>query len=394
MKVVQINTTCGVGSTGKICVGISQAMTEQGIENYILYSSKTDGYSLGIGCTDDRYLKVQALKSRVFGNYGFNSRKATKKMIAHLDKIKPDIVHLHNLHGHDCHLGLLLSYLKKNKIKTYWTFHDCWTMTAYCPHFAMAGCKKWKTNCEKCPLYKEHSWFLDKSKSVFTRKRKAFQGLDLTVVTPSKWLASVVKQSFLKDVPVKTVYSGVDLSVFQPTPSDFRKKYRLDNKKIVLGVAFDWSVKKGLDVMERLANTLSEDYAVVMVGANDQIAAKLPKNVITIARTQNQQELAEIYTAADVFVNPTREEVLGLTNIEANACGTPVITFNAGGSPECISSASGCSVEIDDFEGFKKAVVGVCEEHPFSPSDCRKRAEYFDRNERYREYVALYQVEE
>jgi glycosyltransferase involved in cell wall biosynthesis len=131
-----------------------------------------------------------------------------------------------------------------------------------------------------------------------------------------------------------------------------------------------------------------------MVGANDQIAAKLPKNVITIARTQNQQELAELYTAADVFVNPTREEVLGLTNIEANACGTPVITFNAGGSPECISSASGCSVEIDDFEGFKKAVVGVCEEHPFSPSDCRKRAEYFDRNERYREYVALYQVEE
>jgi glycosyltransferase involved in cell wall biosynthesis len=258
----------------------------------------------------------------------------------------------------------------------------------------MAGCEKWKTNCGKCPLYKEHSWFLDKSKSVFTRKRKAFQGLDLTVVTPSKWLASVVKQSFLKDVPVKTVYSGVDLSVFQPTPSDFRKKYRLDNKKIVLGVAFDWSVKKGLDVMERLANTLSEDYAVVMVGANDQIATKLPKNVITIARTQNQQELAEIYTAADVFVNPTREEVLGLTNIEANACGTPVITFNAGGSPECISSASGCSVEIDDFEGFKKAVVGVCEEHPFSPSDCRKRAEYFDRNERYREYVALYQVEE
>ena len=119
MKVAQINTTCGIGSTGKICVGISEILTEKNIENYILYSSKSNGYPLGIQCSDDKYIKSQALKSRFSGNYGFNSKKATKKMIAELERIKPNIVHLHNLHGHDCELDRLFTYFKEKRIKNW-----------------------------------------------------------------------------------------------------------------------------------------------------------------------------------------------------------------------------------------------------------------------------------
>ena len=171
MKIVQINATCGVGSTGKICVGISQLLSEKQVENYVLYSSKSNGYELGIQCSNDKYIQIQALKSRILGNYGFNSKKATRKMIEELERIKPDIVHLHNLHGHDCDLERLFAYLKARNIKVYWTFHDCWAFTAYCPHFTFVKCDKWKTNCAHCPQYKKFSWFWDRSSFCITRKK-------------------------------------------------------------------------------------------------------------------------------------------------------------------------------------------------------------------------------
>ena len=240
MNVVQINTTCGRGSTGKIAVAVSQLLLNDNIENYILYSAQSTTYSLGRKYTKRYELKWQALRSRVFGEYGFNSRKITKRLIAELDKIQPDIVHLHNLHGHNCHLGKLFSYLKEKKIKIYWTFHDCWAFTAYCPHFDMVGCSKWKKGCEKCPQYREYSWFFDKSKKLYARKKELFSGLDLTIITPSEWLAGLVKESFLKDYPVKVIHNGIDLSIFKPTESNFRAKYNCENKFILLGVAFGW----------------------------------------------------------------------------------------------------------------------------------------------------------
>ena len=391
MKVVQINTSCGVGSTGKICVGISKQLTQRGYENTILYSSRTDGNPVGVPCATDGYIKMQALKSRLLGNYGFNSKQATRRMFKKLKELNPDLVHLHNIHGHDCHLGMLLSYLREQKIKVVWTFHDCWTLTAYCPHFSMAGCNKWQTACQTCPQYKQYSWFFDKSRQLFQQKVSAFQGLDLHIVTPSNWLAQTVGQSFLKTVPVTTIHNGIDLDVFSPTNGDFREKYHLENKKIVLGVTFGWSDRKGLDVFVKLAQTLPDDYQVVLVGTDEKVQAQLPKNILAIPKTQNQRELAEIYTAADVFANPTREEVLGLTNIEANACGTPVLTFDAGGSPECVSPLSGSVVAIDDFDGFYNEVIRICETAPYTAQDCRARATLFDANARYSDYVDLYE---
>lgn len=390
MKVVQINTTCGIGSTGKICVGISQLMTAQNTENHILCST-TDGYPLGIPCSDGRYRKLQALQSRLLGNYGFNSKAAARRMIAELERIRPDIVHLHNIHGHDCDLELLFSWFRRRKTKLVWTFHDCWAFTAYCPHFTMMKCDQWKTQCTQCVQRRSYSWFFDKSRALYEKKKALFTGLDLTIVTPSQWLADLVKQSFLKDCPVQVIPNGIDLKVFRPVQSDFRGKYGLDNQKIVLGVSFGWDARKGLDVFTALSKRLPEDYRVVLVGADDDVDKRLPENILSIHRTRNQQELAEIYSAADVFVNPTREENYPTVNMEALACGTPVLTFRTGGSPEMLDETCGSVVSCDDVDALTGEIIRICGSRPYSQGACLKKACEFDQNERFKEYLKLYE---
>lgn len=392
MKIVQINTSCGVGSTGKICVGISQVLTNNNIENYILYSSKSNGYDLGIKCSNDMYIKCQAIKSRLFGNYGFNSKKSTRKIIEKLDEIKPDIVHIHNIHGHDCNLEMLFMYLKNNPIKVIWTFHDCWAFTGYCTYFDMVKCNKWKNYCERCSQRKKYSWIYDNSKKIFEKKRQMFNGIDLTIVTPSKWLADLVKQSFLKYCQVRVINNGIDLNVFKPYNSDFREKYELFGKKIILGIAFGWDKRKGLDVFIKLAQRLQEGYVIVLVGTDYTIDKQLPSNIISVHRTQNQLELAKIYSSADVFVNPTREENYPTVNIEALACGTPVITFDTGGSPEIIDNTCGSVVKCDNIEELEKEIIRLCSNINYSVEACLNRAKEFDKNERFKEYLELYKT--
>lgn len=388
MKLVQINATCGAGSTGKICVAVSQLLNIENIENYIFYSSGKSEYENGIKFTHSKYIKLQALKSRILGNYGFNSCYATRKMIKYLKKIKPDIIHIHNIHAHNCNLDMLFSFIKQNHIKTFWTFHDCWAFTGYCPYFDMVGCNKWQTECDNCVQAKEYSWFFDRSKYLFNKKSELFSGLDLTIITPSQWLADLVKQSFLKDYPVKVIHNGIDLSVFKPTDSNFRKKYNCENKYILLGVAFDWGKRKGLDVFIELSKRLDEKYQIVLVGTNDNIDKQLPNNIISIHRTQNQTELAEIYTAADLFLNPTREENYPTVNMEAIACGTPVLTFNTGGSPEIITENTGSVVECDNIDEFEAEIERMCV-LDFRQS-CLNRREDFDKQKRFDEYRRLY----
>lgn len=390
MKVVQINATCGLGSTGKICESVSDLLNKSEIANWIIYSTGNSVCSKGIKVDSDVYIKLQALYSRILGNYGFTSYWATKKIVRILDQLKPEIVHLHNLHSHNCNIGQLLDYLRKKRIKVFWTFHDCWTFTAYCPHFTMVECDKWKKECHNCPQLKKYSWFFDRSKYLFNEKKKAFQGLDLTIITPSQWLADLVKQSFLKDYPVKVINNGIDISIFKPTESDFRERYGLIDKKVVLGVAFGWGISKGLDVFIELARRLPENYRIVLVGTDDNVDKQLPANVISIHRTQNQKELAEIYTTVDVFVNPTREEVLGMVNIESLACGTPVVTFKTGGSPECIDESCGSVVPYGDVDAMEAEIRRVCEENLYQKNACVNRAKKFDLNDRFKEYVNLY----
>lgn len=390
MKVVQINATCGIGSTGKICVDISKLMTLQNIENYILYNNVTNGYEFGKRYGGSLYVKFQAFKSRIFGNYGFNSFRSTQKIINHLEHIQPDIVHLHNIHGHDCDLSKLFTYFKEKKTKLIWTFHDCWAFTGYCTHFDMIGCDKWKRECSGCPQKKGYSWFFDRSNELFLEKKKLFEGLDLTVVTPSRWLADMVKLSFLGDYPVEVINNGIDLDVFKTCESNFRQNYGIGDKRIILGVSFGWSRNKGIDVFTDLANRLPDNYKIVLVGTDENIDKSLPGNILSIHRTKDQRELAEIYSAADLFVNATREDTYPTVNMEALACGTPVLTFNTGGSGEMIDNRCGVVVERDDTESLEREIYRICENKPFERDYCIKKSKGFDRNEKFGEYLELY----
>lgn len=394
MKIVQINATCGAGSTGKICSAVAALLDQHNVENYIFYSSGNTSDPHGKKYLSKWNVKLQALCSRVFGNYGFNTFFATKRLLKELEKISPDIVHLHNLHGHNVNLTLLFRYFKKHpEIKIFWTFHDCWSFTGYCTHFTVDKCDKWITGCHNCPQRSKYSWFFDCSYTLYNRKKDLFTGLDMTVITPSEWLAELVKQSFLKESSVKVINNGIDLSVFQPSKSDFREKYHISLEKyIILGVAFDWGIRKGLDVFIELASKLPEDYQIVMVGTNKDIDRQLPNNIVSIHRTKNQAELAQIYSAADLFVNPTREENYPTVNMESIACGTPVLTFRTGGSPEIVDENCGCVVDCDDKEALIKSIIEIRNSNRFQRQACLEMAKTFDANDRFAEYIKLYNI--
>lgn len=391
MKIAQINTVCSEGSTGKIAVAVSKLLNENNLENYILYSSGINDYKLGIKYTSDKYIKLQTLYSRIFGNYGFEAKLAAKKLINELERINPDVIHIHNIHSHNCNLEILFKYIKEKNIKTYWTFHDCWAFTGYCTHFDMMGCEKWKTECNNCVQYRYFSWFFDRSKYLFNKKKQLLLGMNLTIITPSEWMAGLVKQSFLKDYPIKVINNGIDLNIFKPTKSNFRKKYNLKDKYIILGVAFGWGKRKGLDVFIELSKRLDDNFQIVLVGTNDNIDKQLTEKIISIHRTENQTELAEIYTAADLFVNPTREENYPTVNMESVACGTPVITFDTGGSKEILNNLCGSVVPKDDIDAMYREIIRICKDKPFSHSECLERAKCFDVNDKFTEYIKLYE---
>ena len=390
MKIVQLNVTCGVGSTGKICLAVSQLLNSRGVENYILFSEEDSDYEYGIKYADKLSVKLEALKSRAFGNYGFNSKALTKKLIAKLDEIQPDIVHLHNLHGHGCNLEMLFSYFKEKNIKLYWTFHDCWAFTGYCPHFDMVGCDKWQTQCGSCSQKSSYSFFFDKSDKLYSKKKELFSGLNLTIITPSVWLKNLVKKSFLKDYDVRVINNGIDLDVFKPRESNFREKHGLKNEFLILGVAFNWDERKGIDVFSDLARTLPNDCRIVLVGTDENTVKLLPDNVITIDRTENQQQLAEIYSVCDVFVNATREDTFPTVNIEALACGTPVLTFETGGSAEIIDSTCGMVVKKNDTAALKEALLKIKDIRPFTKEACLKKSAEYKKDDKFKEYADIY----
>lgn len=396
MKIIQINSVPN-GSTGKIAMQISEmASAQNNWTSYFFCGSwvKSDSEKVIFFGTKTENI-LSAILSRFSGFQNIFSFYGTLSLIRKLKEIKPDIIHLHNLHLWIVNIPLLMRYIKKNKIKTIWTLHDCWSFTGHCPHFDMVGCDKWRTECHNCPQYREYPKSLfDNSRFMYRLKKKWFTGIEnMTLVTPSEWLAGLVKQSFLKDYPVLVINNGIDLGIFKPTSSNFKARYKCEEKHIVLGVAFGWGERKGLDVFCTLAQKLDKKkYQIVLVGTDDAVDKHLPENIISIHRTQNQIELAQIYTAADVFANPTREEVFGMVNVEALACGTPVVTFNTGGSPECIDNTSGCVVDKNDIDTMRKEIIRICETKPYSAESCLERSKNFDKDEKFQEYIKLYEV--
>lgn len=394
MNIMHINAV-PYGSTAKIMFSISDILEAK---NHRVLC--TTGFTW-VGCKRSNWFQTSNLLEKSFhmamsyitGMNGCFSYFATLRLIHKIGKFSPDLIHLHNLHGWYINLPMLFSYIKQQSIPVIWTLHDCWAFTGQCPHFTMAGCEKWKTGCHHCPQYRLYPQsILDRTKTMYTRKKKWFTGVpNMTIVTPSQWLASLVKQSFLQEYPIKVINNGIDLSIFKSTESDFRDKYSLHGKFIVLGVSFEWGKRKGLDVFIELAAKLDERFQIVLIGTDDKVDELLPNNIISIHRTHNQRELAEIYTAADVFANPTREDNYPTVNMEAIACGTPVITFNTGGSPECIDSSCGVVVECNDNEALMCEILRMCQDKVSYEKTCLKKAMEFDMHIKHKEYLDVYE---
>lgn len=393
MKIVQVNTVCGTGSTGKIAVAMHNLSTQNHHEAYIAYgrnSAPREIKSYKIGNKPDFYLHV--IKNFFEGKSGFGSKTVTLKFIKWLDYISPDIIHLHNIHGFYLNIELLFNYIKEKNIPVVWTLHDCWPFTGQCAYFDYANCSKWKTECHDCPIYRTnypYSLFKDNSKWNYAQKRKIFSGVrNLTIVTPSQWLADIVSQSFLHEYPVKVIPNGIDLEIFRPFSQ------QTNEKKIILGVANVWTPQKGYNAFLELSTLFDDCFQIVLIGVNKaqkQEISKMYPKIKAITRTNNQQELAQWYSQAYVFVNPTLEDNFPTTNLESLACGTPVITYNTGGSPESITHSCGVVVEKGDIGSLYSAICNLHLQPSISSEACRLRAEEYEKNAQFKKYIHLYE---
>ena len=373
MRILFINSVCGIGSTGRICLELAQKYEAQGHTVRIAYgrsdeiSDDAKRYGVKIGNRADLYSHV--LKTRLLDQHGFGSAYATRRFLEWADKYNPDLLWLHNLHGYYINIQLLFGWIKKRQrmqrkqglpvMEVRMTLHDCWTFTGHCAHFDMAGCNQWETGCMRCPEKRAYpaSILLDRCRKNYQEKKTLFQGVkNVTLITPSKWLERLVKRSYLKDYDTKVIYNTIDTEAFQPTPSDFRRKNHIRKSDVMLlGVANQWNETKGYDIFLDLRKKLSLDYKIVLVGVTAKQRKALPKGIIGIEHTDSKKELAEIYTAADYFVNPTRQDNYPTVNLEAQACGTKVITFPTGGSPES-AMPNGIVTRTKDAEGIVEAL--------------------------------------
>ena len=396
MKVLQINSVCGIGSTGRISTDIHSILKDQGHESYIAYGRdlpKNCDNTIKIGTKFDNYAHVA--KTRILDKHAFGSKKATIEFIKEVKELDPDIIHLHNIHGYYVNIEVLFNYLKEANKPVVWTLHDCWSFTGHCSHFDYIGCNKWVERCFDCPQKNEYpkSLLADNSKMNYKKKKELFMGInDMFIVTPSKWLARLVKKSFLGKYPVKVINNGIDLQVFTPTGSLFREKNHLNGKFIILGVASIWDYRKGLQYFIELSDRLNEDEIIVLVGLSEKQLKSVPNNIMGIMRTNSIEELAEIYSAADVFVNPTLEDNFPTTNLEALACGTPIITFDTGGSIESINDKTGIITEVKSAKGLIDAIRRIRKKvNMYKSSNCIKSAkENYDKDDKYQEYIELY----
>ncbi len=335
------------------------------------------------------------LVTRLFGRHGFSSKKSTRAFLREIDKIDPDLIHLHNLHGYYLNIELLFNYIKEKSIPVVWTLHDCWAFTGHCAYFDYVGCDKWVVGCNNCPQIHTYprSLLTDYSKKAYERKKKAFTGVNnLTIVTPSRWLKDLVSRSFLKAYNTRVIYNGVDTDTFIPT-SVKKSEFGIDDGKfVVLGIAAKFEPRKGLKYFIELSRRIQDDSIIFLVGLNKKQLRQLPRNVIGIRRTESVKDLARIYSMSDVFLNPTLEDNFPTTNLEALACGTPVITFRTGGSPESIDSKTGVVVEKGNTDKLTEAVSFIKSKGKQVFSDnCRERAvSLFRAEDRFRDYLQIY----
>jgi len=397
MKVLQINSVCGVGSTGRIATDLYKVLEEHGHECVIAYGRENAPEGIKtIRIGSDLFVNIHGALSRITGKHGFYSAGISKKFIDHIKEYDPDVIHLHNIHGYFINIEVLFNYLKEANKPVVWTLHDCWAFTGHCAYFSYAQCDRWMNECYKCPQKKAYpaSKLLDNSRRNFNIKKELFTGLEnMTIVTPSQWLSDLAEKSFLSKYPIKIICNGIDTNIFKPIANNLlRNKYNLRDKFIILGVANIWNQRKGLNYFIELSGMIDDNCIIMLAGLNEGQIKELPNNIIGIKRTANIKELAQIYSAADVFVNPSVEETFGLVTAEALACGTPAIVFDSTPGVEIVADGCGYVAEMGNISAIRKLIDHVKKDgKAFYSEKCIKRVNlYFRKDERYKEYVDLY----
>ena len=402
--ILQVNSTKNYGSTGRIVENIGILANQNDFETYIVHGPRYVNPSvLKSICTESPVEeKVHGVVSRLFDAHGLGSICATKKLIRKIREIEPDIIHLHNIHGYFINYPILFKCLKESKIPVVWTLHDIWSFTGHCSYFELdsqnwqSDCQNWQSDCQNCKL--THTYpksYTDFSHRNFRMKKEAFTGIENMILVPvSDWLDGLLKKSFLKDYKTRVIHNGVDVSVFnvRNDGDDIKRKYGVTAKMIILGVASPFTPKKGFDDFVKLRQILPSEFQILLVGLMTEQINVLPAGITGIARTQNIQELASLYSAADVFVNLTYADNFPTTNLEALACGTPVVTYRTGGSPEAVDEFTGIVVGKGDLVAAKDAVISICEKgREFYSQQCRTRAEQnFNKDDCFRKYIDLY----
>lgn len=398
MRILHINSVCGVTSTGRITADIDRRLRETGHESQVAFARKQPRHCpSAVRFGGNVNFLSHVLYTFITDRHGFASRRATKKLLAIIDRFNPDLIHLQVVHGYYLNIELLFDKLKVLGRPVVWTFHDCWSFTGHCAYFDYVHCDRWRTECHDCPAKGDYpiSLLMDASRWNHKQKKRLFLGLpDLTIVTPSAWLADLTRQSFLRDYPVTVIPNGIDLDCFQPRSDASTMKLPAGKSFLILGVANVWTRRKGLQFFLELSSLLGPEDLIVLVGLPRRQAARLPANILSIERTDSALALAALYSQADVFVNPTLEDNFPTTNLEALACGTPVITFRTGGSVESVvDGQTGYVVEQGDVLSLLAQVQMVKHlgKACFSAT-CRQRAlDLYDRDRNYQRYIALYE---
>lgn len=397
MKVLIVNTLCGTGSTGRIVSDLYSILSGNGHVVKVAYGHGTptrvpleDTFKVNgkIG-----YYIHNAI-SRFTDRAGFYSTIHTYRFIQYIKRYKPDLIHLHNLHGYWINIEILFKFLKKYDKPIIWTLHDCWSFTGHCSHYSYNGCEKWKEECCSCKyldIYPK-SYFIDQSRKNYNDKKRLFTSISkMHIVTPSKWLANEVKESFFKKYPVTSIPNGIDLNIFKPTTSNIRKRLGVENNiKMLLAVSFVWNKEKGLDDIISLNERLNhKEYRIVIVGLTADQQKALPDSIIGLQRTSLLDELVELYTAADLLLNLSYQETMGMVTAEALACGTPAIVYNKTAVPEVVDEKTGVVVETGDIQTILDNINNAIS---LSKNDCLFRAEKFEREKQYEIYYKLYNI--
>ena len=390
MKILQINTF-GNLSTGKIAADLSRTLRDNGHDSLVAFTRNAiakDIHHIQFGSIWSVY--ADGIMTRFTDKAGFYSKLPTRKLIERIIDYNPDIIHLHNLHGYYINIELLFNFLREYNKPVIWTLHDCWSFTGHCCNFEFIGCMKWKTGCQNCEQRNRYPASLYKDNCVwnFRTKRNLFTSIGkMVLVSPSQWMKNLAMQSYMGKYPIEVIRNGVDLDTFKPVHGDWVKRNNLIGKKIVLGVAGTWDSRKGLADIIKLSNILPDDYKTVVVGLTKKQKKQIPGNILGIERTYDSRELAEVYSAAHIFVNPTYEDNFPSVNLEALACGAPVLMYRTGGGPEIITDQIGAVIPQGDIEAMKSKILSM----KTAKYNCNKITRNFDRSRCYKEYLKLYQ---